>query len=216
MELEVYNIENRVVDKVVFPDDFLKVKLNLPLISEVVVAYLNNQRRGTACTKDRSEVSGGGRKPWPQKETGRARAGSIRSPLWRHGGVVFGPKPRSYRQDLPKKKRRIAFTMAIVNKIKNNKVKIVEALEFEKPHTKTALKILENLGLKADSSGTKMSVLVVPEKMDRKVLLSFRNICNTEIIGVDTLCTYNVLKYDSLLFTKNAFLKLLKRLVIYD
>jgi large subunit ribosomal protein L4 len=214
MEMEVYNIENKVVDKIHIPDSLPNMKMNIPLISEVVVAYLSNQRRGTACTKDRSEVSGGGRKPWPQKETGRARAGSIRSPLWRHGGVVFGPKPRSYRQNIPKKKRRIAFTMAIASKIKENKVKIVENLEFEKPNTKTALKVLQNLGLKPDDKDAKISVLVVPEKMDRKVLLSFRNICDANVIDVDTLCAYNVLKYDSLLFTKNAFLKLLKRLII--
>ncbi len=133
------------------------------LLHEYVVAYLANQRQGTHSTKTRAEVRGGGRKPWVQKHTGRARQGSIRSPLWRKGGIVFGPKPRDYSVELPKKKKTLAKYLSLIEKIKSNDLIIIDKLNLKSHKTKDALKILRNLNINSDK------VLLVDKSFDDNV-----------------------------------------------
>ncbi|MGB9825589.1 MAG: 50S ribosomal protein L4, partial [Desulfofundulus sp.] len=121
----VYNLLGEAVGEIELSDNVFAVPMNSALIHQAVVRHLANRRRGTADTKTRAEVSGGGRKPWRQKGTGRARHGSIRSPLWRHGGVVFGPHPRSYAQDMPRKMRRLALKMALSEKLRNGELTVL-------------------------------------------------------------------------------------------
>ncbi|MCS7228331.1 MAG: 50S ribosomal protein L4, partial [Endomicrobia bacterium] len=141
------------VEEVNIPDTLLKYfdyKHPEYILHEYVVAYLNNQRRGTHSTKTRAEVKGGGRKPWVQKHTGRARQGSIRSPLWRKGGVVFGPKPADYYINLPKKKKKLAKYLSLVEKIKSNNIIVVKNFELKSNKTKEAIQILKQLKLNSE------------------------------------------------------------------
>ena len=149
--MKTYSIIGEPVGEFEIPDKILNQEVSVPLLHEVVIAYLANQRKGTACVKTRSEVSGGGRKPWSQKHTGRARAGSTRSPLWRKGGVVFGPKPRSYRINLPRQKLRKSLLMAIHTKLANNQLIVLkdDGLRFgteERLKTKKVKLILDKFG----------------------------------------------------------------------
>ncbi len=170
------------------------------VLHEYVVAYLANQRQGTHSTKTRGEVRGGGRKPWPQKHTGRARQGSIRSPLWRKGGVVFGPKPRDYEIRLPKKKKRLAKYLSIADKIKNNNLIIVKELKLESHKTKNFVMMLKNLNLDSQK------ILVVDKSLEKNVKLATRNLKNIELCRVNDLNAYIILKNNKLLITKEAFL----------
>jgi large subunit ribosomal protein L4 len=201
-ELEVKDMSNNVVGKISLNESVFGVKSNLSVLHEAVVNYLANQRQGTHATKTRGLVSGGGKKPWRQKHTGRARAGSIRSPLWRGGGIVFGPQPRDYSYDLPKRVKRLAFLSAFNEKIKSNEVVVVDNLMVDKPKTKEMIKILNNLGI------MNKSVLVVLSEKDDNVILSARNIPNVDVTRVADLNTYNILRYNFLLITKDAIKKI--------
>jgi len=174
------------------------------LLYESVVNYMANKRRGTASTKTRGEVSGGGRKPWRQKGTGRARAGSIRSPLWRKGGTVFGPKPRDYSYRLPKKERRNALKSALALKFSEDRLLIFESLDFASPKTKEAAKLLNELKLD--------SALVVENHQNRNLFLSLRNLPRVKAIDQSQLSPYDILNHDWLVFTKKSFESLLERL----
>ncbi len=168
------------------------------VLHEYVVAYLNNQRQGTHSTKTRAEVRGGGRKPWPQKHTGRARQGSIRSPLWRKGGVVFGPKPRDYYVDLPKKKKRLAKYLALVDKIKSNNMIVVNRFELDTYKTKEAVKILKRLEINSDK------VLIISKDFSQNVKLAVRNLQNVNIARVADINAYTILWHNKLIITKEA------------
>lgn len=196
----VYNQQGETVGELELADNVFAVPMNSGLIHQAVVRYLANRRLGTHDTKTRGEVSGGGRKPWRQKGTGRARHGSIRSPLWRHGGVVFGPHPRSYAQDMPKKMRRLALKVALSEKVRNGELTVLESLELPQPKTKEMVKVLANLG------APKKALIVTPER-DEVVDRSARNIPGVLAAGVPALNVYDVLNHDRLIITKDAVAK---------
>jgi large subunit ribosomal protein L4 len=168
------------------------------LVHEALVNYLANQRQGTHATKTRGMVRGGGRKPWRQKHTGRARAGSIRSPLWRGGGVVFGPQPRDYSWQMPKTQRRLALFAALSRKLADGELTVLKGLQVPQPRTKLMVEILARLGLQDHS------VLLVLSEPDRNVLLSARNIPRVDVVQAQDLNIYDVLSHQHLLITEQA------------
>lgn len=182
-------------------------KIKRRLLHQVVVMYEANQRQGTACTKTRGEVEGSTKKPWPQKHTGRARAGTVRSPIWRHGGVVFGPRPRDYRQTITANTRKAALNSALLAKIRDHEVSVIERLELDKPKTKLAAGVFKNAGFKR-------TVLVgyvagtVEEKerreKNRVVQLAARNLPDISLRPVEEFNAYEVLKHKDVLLTKEA------------
>lgn len=174
-------------------------------VHDAVVAYLANQRMGTACAKKRSEVAGSGRKPWRQKGTGRARAGSVRSPIWRGGGVVFGPRPRDFGKKMTKATKVLALRKAMSERMKAGDVLVVEALELTAPKTREFVTMLGALRLNG-------STLVITDGGDPNLLLASRNVPRVDVTTGDALNTYQVLNYDKLLFTKSAFTKVDERL----
>ncbi|MBN2506946.1 MAG: 50S ribosomal protein L4 [Verrucomicrobia bacterium] len=174
-------------------------------VHDVVVAYQANQRMGTACTKTVGEVAGTNKKPWRQKGTGRARAGSFRSPLWAGGGVVFGPKPRDFGKTTTRKTRQLALRKAMTERLKAGDVILVDALKLDSPKTRAFLDVLRNIGCTG-------SALVVTADPDRNLQLASRNVGAVELTTSDALNTYQVLRPDKLLFTRAAFEKLEARL----
>jgi large subunit ribosomal protein L4 len=164
---------------------------------DVAIMQLANRRQGTASTKTRGEVRGGGRKPWIQKGTGRARHGSIRSPIWVGGGIAFGPKPRSYRYTMPKKIKRLALKSALSAKAQSDKVIVLDSFDLKEPKTKSVLKILQNL--KIDGK-----VLLVTAQADEVVYKSARNLPNVHTAVADQLNVLQVLNADYLVFTREA------------
>jgi large subunit ribosomal protein L4 len=174
-------------------------------VHETVVAYLANQRSGTACTKTRGEVAGTGKKPWRQKGTGRARAGSFQSPLWVGGGVVFGPKPRDFSKKVNRKTKELALRKAMTERLKAGDVLVVNHLSLDKPKTKGFVQILQNLGLQG-------TTLVVTDQPERNLLLASRNLQQVELTTSANLNAYQVLRPDKLLFTQAAFQQLQQRL----
>jgi large subunit ribosomal protein L4 len=201
-ELEVKDRNNNTVEKINLRDDLFGVHAKPGVIHETVINYLANQRQGTHATKTRGIVRGGGKKPWRQKHTGRARAGSIRSPLWRGGGTTFGPHPRDYSYNLPKKVKRFALMTALYEKLSNGEVVVVDNLSIEKPKTKEMVEILKNLGL------TDKSVLIVLPEKDDSVALSARNIPGVGVTRAVDLNTYEVIACNVLLMTKEAAARL--------
>lgn len=193
----VYNLKGETVGEIELSDSVFAVPMNSGLIHQAVVRHLANQRLGTADTKTRAEVSGGGRKPWRQKGTGRARQGSTRSPLWRHGGVVFGPHPRSYAQDMPRKMRRLALKVALSEKLRSGGLTVVEDMKLPEPKTKQVVSLLKNLG------APKKALLVTAER-DELVDRSARNLPGVLAAGALALNVYDVLNHDRLIITKDA------------
>ncbi len=194
-KVDVYNMNGEVVGDINLSDDIFGVEINKDAIHRVVVNQLANKRQGTQSTKTISEVRGGGAKPWRQKGTGRARQGSIRAAQWIKGGIALGPKPRSYRYTLPKKLRRIAFKSALTSKVNENKIIVLDDLNFDEIKTKNMVKVLNNL--KVDST----ALLVLGEK-NSIVEKSARNLPNVKLSLVNTLNVYDVLKYDRFIVTK--------------
>jgi large subunit ribosomal protein L4 len=174
-------------------------------VHDVVTAYRANQRLGTACTKTMGEVAGSGKKPWRQKGTGRARAGSFASPLWRGGGVVFGPKPRDFSKKVNLKVKSLALQKALSERLQAGDVLVVEDLKLSEPKTKGFLSVLKALDLKR-------SVLVVDANLDQNLMLASRNVPKVELATSDDLNTYQVLKSHKLLFTRGGLQKLDERL----
>jgi len=199
--LPVYNLKGERVEEIELEDEIFSFPLKQDLIHQVVAGYEANRRLGTASTKTRAEVRGGGRKPWRQKGTGRARAGSTRSPLWRHGGVTFGPKPRDFSQKLPKKMRRVALKSALSAKIRDDEVKIVQELTLEEPKTKKMVDVFNNLGLTS-------KVLVIGAQWEENSAKSIRNIPGSAYTTFQNLNAYDALYYDFLLFTKKAIVEM--------
>ena len=176
------------------------IEPNENVVFDAVIMQRASLRQGTHAVKNRSAVSGGGRKPWHQKGTGRARQGSIRSPQWRGGGIVFGPTPRSYSYKLPKKVRRLAIKSVLSQKVLDNKLVVVEALQFDAPKTKEFAQVLSNLNVDT-------KVLVVVESSNDFALLAARNIPNVTIVDETDVTVLDVVNNDKLLFTKAALSK---------
>ncbi|MDD4088683.1 MAG: 50S ribosomal protein L4 [Tissierellia bacterium] len=196
-KVALYDITGSQIGDVELSDDIFGVKINTHVMYEAVKNYLANQRQGTQSAKTRGEVRGGGRKPWRQKGTGRARQGSIRSPQWIGGGVVFAPKPRDYSYKLPKKIKRLALKSALSSKVQDQEIIVVDSLVLDKPKTKDMIKILSNL-----KAGRK-TLVVMPER-DENVILSSRNIPGVKTAYVNTINVYDILNCDSFLITKDA------------
>ncbi|HCJ10352.1 MAG TPA: 50S ribosomal protein L4 [Clostridiales bacterium] len=195
--VDVYNVDGEVVGEVELSDALFGAEVNEALMHQAVTAYLAAQRRGTASTKGRSEVRGGGRKPWRQKGTGLARAGSIRSPIWRGGGITFGPKPRDYTQALPKRMRRKALCSALSAKVRDGSLLVLDTIELEEPKTKKVVSILEKLNVKG-------SALIVTPETDRTLVLSARNIPGVDTRRADDLNVYDLLGHAKVLMTRDA------------
>lgn len=186
------------------PDEIFGQTPNKALIWEAVRAYQANRRSGLACTRTRGEVSGGGRKPWRQKHTGRARVGSIRSPLWRGGGTVFGPRPRDYGVKLPKRKRRGALVSALSEMAREKRIRVVEDLRLTRPKTKELHGLLKGFGL----SGHRVLMLV--HKLDENLRLSARNLPKVSVMPAQSLNAYEALRHEYLLFTREGLTSLLE------
>jgi len=204
MLVNTYNQNGEKIGQTRLPKEIFDVKINPDLVHQVVVCQMANQRKAIAHTKDRGEVSGGGRKPWRQKGTGRARHGSIRSPLWRHGGVTFGPtKERVFKKEIPKKMKRKALFMVLSAKVKNNLLILLEKLKLEKIKTKAMVEILNNLPCKGKSI-----LIALPEK-DKNIILAAKNIPEVETILVKDLNALKLLSFEYLVMPKES-IKIIK------
>jgi large subunit ribosomal protein L4 len=197
-ELEIKDKNNNPVGKMNLPDDIFAVAAKEGVIHNAVVNFLANQRQGTHATKTKGLVSGGGKKPWKQKHTGRARSGSNRSPLWRGGGIVFGPQPRDYSYALPKKARQLALRATLTGKLSDGEITIVDSLNLEKPKTKEMVSLLKGLNLE----GT--SILIIVPEYDEAVFLASRNIPGVTVRRVSDLNSYDVSRHKRVLMTKRA------------
>jgi len=192
MRALVRNIQGETIDEVELRDDIFSVEPNVPAMHQALMRQLANARLGTHKTKKRKEVSGGGRKPWRQKGTGRARQGSIRAPQWRGGGTVFGPQPRSYRQKMPRKMRHLAYRSALSVKAREGQIVLVDEFQMEVPKTQEMLGILDRLAV--DSS-----VLILLPQQDENVEKSARNIPDVKTVRASYLNVRDLLNYDYLM-----------------
>lgn len=202
--LDILDLKGSSKDKIDIPDEIVKQEVNTNILHMEVKRFLASARSGTSKVKGRSEVRGGGRKPWRQKGTGNARAGSTRSPLWRGGGVTFGPVPRDYSFKLNKKVIRKSKFMALSDKFNEGKLMVVSDFNFDKPSTKNASAILDNLKVGMSK------VLVVLENLNGNELLSFRNMPNVLLTTCRSMNTYEILVSDYMIFTKNSLEKFLE------
>jgi len=193
----LYSVDGKEVGTVDVDDSVFGAEVNEPLLREAVLMYEANRRAGTASTKTRAEVRGGGRKPWRQKGTGRARHGSIRSPLWRGGGITFGPRPRDFSYSIPKKARRAALRSALSAKLQDGRLYVLDALELPEPRTKAMVGVVEALGLEG-------TTLVVTADHDTNVVKSVRNIPGVTTRAARALNSYDVLVHENLLMTRDA------------
>ncbi len=203
MQLDIIDINNEKVDTIEIREDVFGGKTNKSLIYETIKMQMANKRLGTASTKTKGFVSGGGLKPWKQKGTGRARSGSIRSPLWRHGGTVFGPHPRDYSYNIPKKARFEALKSVLSLKIKENKIKILDSISVDEPKTKKVFNILKKINA--------VSSLVVVDENNKNLELAARNLKDSKVLKIDGLNVYDILNYENLIITKSAFQKIEER-----
>jgi len=201
-EIEVKDINNNIIEKITLPEKIFGVEIKKELLHRVVVNYLANQRQGTHATKTRGMVRGGGKKPWRQKHTGRARHGSIRSPLWRGGGIIFGPQPRDYSYKIPKKQRRYALKSALSAKLKDGELIVIDKIEIEKPKTKKMLILLKSLGINGES------ILFITAEKDENVYLSARNIPKVTVMKAMDINTYQILVHKKVVITKSALKKI--------
>jgi len=204
MKYTVYNQEGKEVGTTLLPKEIFDVKISPDLVHQVVVSQMANRRKVIAHTKTRAEVRGGGRKPWRQKGTGRARVGSIRSPLWKGGGVIFGPrKERVFKKEIPKKMKRLALFMVLSGKIKNNLLILLDKLKIEKPKTKEMTEIFKKIPCKNESS-----LIALPE-LNKNLILAARNIPDIETIQAKDLNALDLLSFKYLIMPKEA-IKLVK------
>ncbi|MDP2923909.1 MAG: 50S ribosomal protein L4 [Candidatus Omnitrophota bacterium] len=205
MNIDVVNVQGKIVDTIELDPFVFDGKVNSELIHQAVVTYLSNQRKGLACTKTRGEVSGGGRKPWRQKGTGRARAGSTRSPLWRKGGITFGPKPHSFYKDFPKKMKISALKSALNSKANDKEIIVLDNLDVSSGKTKDFFKIVQNL--KLDNAKLRFVVSILGDNLKR----AYRNIKSVGIGTARNLNTYDALDCKNIIFTKAALLDVQER-----
>lgn len=199
--IDVYNVEGKKVSTVDLKEEVFGIEPNEAVVHSVLVNYLANQRQGTQSTKTRAEVRGGGRKPWRQKGTGRARQGSIRAPQWIKGGIALGPKPRSYKYTVNKKERRLAIKSLLSSKVLENELTVVDAFKFDEIKTKQMVNALTNLKVEGKT------LIVLPEK-NENVQKSARNIKNVKTLQVNTINVYDLLKYKNLVITLDTVKKL--------
>ena len=196
-KIDVYNIEGKKVSDIELADSVFGIEPNEKIVHSVLVNYMANQRQGTSNTKTRAEVSGGGRKPWKQKGTGRARHGSIRSPQWFKGGIALGPKPRDYSYRVNKKERRLAVRSVLSSKVLENNLVVVDSMNFDAIKTKNMVSALNNLKVEGKT------LIVLPEK-NENVQKSARNIEGVKTSLVNTINVYDLLKYNKLVLTVDA------------
>ncbi|MEI6125478.1 MAG: 50S ribosomal protein L4 [Pseudomonadota bacterium] len=202
--LDVYNISRERVSQVEVPDEIFDAELKEHLFYDVIRMQMANRRSGNSSTKQRGEVRGGGKKPWKQKGTGRARAGSTRSPLWRGGGIIFGPKPRDYSYDVPKKVKKLALCSALTLKRKNEKLLILDKIEIQEIKTRIVMRMLNELGVKR---------ALIIEEGNSNLRLSARNLPEVKVLSPEGLNLYDLLNYDDLFITQNCLEKIQRRLV---
>ncbi|MDR4508863.1 MAG: 50S ribosomal protein L4 [Candidatus Brocadiaceae bacterium] len=198
MEIAVYGNGGEKVGSISLDEGRFGGPIRKRLLRDAVIMYEANKRQGNACTKTRSEVAGGGKKPWKQKHTGRARVGSARSPLWRGGGVSFGPKPRDYSYSMPKKAKKQALFSALAAKIRDNECLVANDFTFDVPKTKQIVDILKALGIHGDSC------LIVTSKTDEVIRKSARNIPSVKVMPSSELNAYEVLRQKKILITREA------------
>ena len=191
-KIDVYNIEGKKVSDIELKDEIFGIIPNENVVHSVLVNYLANQRQGTQSTKTRSEVSGGGKKPWRQKGTGRARQGSIRAPQWIKGGIALGPKPRSYKYRVNKKEKSLAIKSLLSSKVIENELTVVDKLELKEIKTKTMVKALEDLKVQGKA------LIILPEK-NKEIQYSSRNIEGVKTIVANNINVYDLLKYNKLI-----------------
>ena len=196
-KIDVYNIEGKKVSNIELADSVFGIEPNEKIVHSVLVNYMANQRQGTSNTKTRAEVSGGGRKPWKQKGTGRARQGSIRAPQWFKGGIALGPKPRDYSYRVNKKERRLAVKSVLSSKVLENNLVVVDNMKFDEIKTKNMVSALNNLKVEGKT------LIVLPEK-NENVQKSARNIEGVKTSLVNTINVYDLLKYNKLVLTVDA------------
>lgn len=213
MEVNIYNITGEKTGKTNLPENIFSAKINTSLMHEVVKWYFANRRQGTHAAKTRSEVSGSGKKPWKQKGTGRARAGSIRSPLWRHGGVIFAKKPREFSYLMPKKKVRLALLSSLSAKASEGNVIILDEIKINQPKTKEVSAIIKKLKINLPASATPKALqagnkILLVVKRDKVLNLASRNIAALSVCDISDLTTCNVLDADKVIFTREAIERL--------
>ncbi len=197
IDLSVHNIKGENIGEVSLRDNIFNTKINKYLIHQIIKCYLARKRRGTASTKNRSEVRGGGAKPWKQKGTGRARAGTNSSPIWVGGGIVFGPAPRDYSFSLPKKMKVAALKSALSDKLENKEIIIIDKLSLEENKTSKMVEILKNLQ-------AFKKPLIIMEKEDSIIALSVRNIKGAQVLPVSKINTYDLINHEKIIITKKA------------
>lgn len=195
-KVALYNMDAQQVGEIELSDAVFGVEVNAEAMHQVVKMQLANKRQGTQSALTRAEVSGGGIKPWRQKGTGRARQGSTRSPQWTHGGIVFAPKPRDYSYTVPKKIKRLALKSALSSKVADNEIIVVEELKMEAPKTKTIVEMLKKFEAK--------KTLIVTSESDEVIYKSARNIAGVQVLPVNNLNVYDILKYEKFIITKDA------------
>lgn len=200
-KVNVYNQLGEVVGDIELNEAIFGIEVNEHVVYEVVKNHLANRRQGTQSAKTRAEVRGGGRKPWRQKGTGRARQGSIRAPQWKGGGVVFAPKPRSYRYSVPKKVRRLAMKSVLTSKVLDGELKILDALTLDTFSTKKAIEVLKNLNVETKT-------MIVLAEGNEQVIKSFSNIPKVETVVVDYMNVYDLMRFDNLVIVKGALTKI--------
>ena len=200
LKVDVLDMKGKKVKDIELNENVFGIDVNDIVVHTALVNFLANQRQGTQSTKTRAEVRGGGRKPWRQKGTGRARQGSIRAPQWIKGGIALGPKPRSYKYAIPKKMRRLAIKSILTSKVEEKELIVVDKLELKEIKTKEMVKVLDNLK-------TKKALIVLSEK-NLNVQASARNIENIKTTLVNTINVFDLLKYDNLVITEEAIKKL--------
>lgn len=195
-KVALYNMDAQQVGEIELSDAVFGVDVNAEAMHQVVKMQLANKRQGTQSALTRAEVSGGGIKPWRQKGTGRARQGSIRAPQWIHGGIVFAPKPRDYSYTLPKKLKRVALKSALSSKVASNEIVVLDQLELDAPKTKTIVEMLKKFDAK--------KTLIVTTESNEVVYKSARNIAGVQVLPVNNLNVYDILKYEKFIITKDA------------
>ena len=200
-KVDMYNVDGKKVGDIDLKEEIFGIEPNQDVVHEAIVNFLANQRQGTQSTKTRAEVRGGGRKPWKQKGTGRARQGSIRAPHWVKGGIALGPKPRSYKYTINKKVRRLALKSVFSSKVLENKLVVLDTFNFTEIKTKNMIKVLENLKV------NEKVLIVIPEN-DLNVQKSAKNIPGTKVCLVNTINVYDMVKYSKLIVTKQAIEKI--------
>lgn len=203
IKAKLYDIKGNPAGEIELPENAFGIEPNVDVLWQYVKMYLANQRQGTHSAKTRGEVAGGGRKPWRQKGTGRARHGSIRSPIWRKGGVVFPPKPRDYRLRMPKKMRRLALASILSDRARENKVFVFEGFDLPKPKTKDFINILDNSEI-----DYKVPTLVITRRVEPDVIKSAKNLSKVQVTFAGELNPYRVITAENVIIEKSALEKI--------